>query len=71
MAEKIHQRIDEIKAADSVEFMIKNNIGRCHTLKQNREGLYAVDLVHPYRMIFRKINNELQIVKSEDILDYH
>lgn len=71
MAEKIHQRIDEIRASDSVEFMIANNIGRCHPLKLNREGQYAVDLVHPYRLIFIKLNEELKIVKIEDIRDYH
>ena len=49
MADKIHQRIDEIDAADTVEMMIKVHIGRCHSLTQNRKGQYAVDLVHPYR----------------------
>ena len=49
MADKIHQRIDEIDAADTVERMIKFHIGRCHSLTQNRKGQYAVDLVHPYR----------------------
>ena len=49
MADKIHQRIDEIDAADTVEMMIKFHIGRCHSLTQNRKGQYAVDLVHPYR----------------------
>lgn len=32
MALKIQQRIDEIKAADSVEMMLKYRIGRCHQL---------------------------------------
>ena len=49
MADKIHQRIDEIDAADTVEMMIKFDIGRCQWLTQNRKGQYAVDLVHPYR----------------------
>ena len=38
MADKIHQRIDEIDAADTVEMMIKFHIGRCHSLTQNRKG---------------------------------
>ena len=38
MAEIIHQRIDEITAADTVEMMIQFRIGRCHPLKQNRKG---------------------------------
>ena len=32
IAEKIHQRIDEITAADTVEMMVQFHIGRCHPL---------------------------------------
>ena len=32
MAEKIQQRITEIKASDSVEQMLQYHIGRCHLL---------------------------------------
>lgn len=36
IAEKIHQRIDELSAADSVEDMVKYHIGRCHSLNGDR-----------------------------------
>ena len=71
IADKIHQRIDEISAADTVEMMIKFHIGRCHTLKQNRKGQYAVDLIHPYRLVFRKSGDEIQIANILEIVDYH
>ena len=71
MAEKIHQRIDEITAADNVEMMIKFHIGRCHPLKHDRKGQYAVDLVHPYRLVFEKHGNSIQIVHILEIIDYH
>lgn len=71
MADKIHQRIDEISAADTVEIMIQFHIGRCHPLSQNRKGQYAVDLVHPYRLIFEKSGNDIQIAKIMEIVDYH
>ena len=61
MAEKIHQRIDEIDASDTVEEMVQFHIGRCHLLKGNRKGQYAMDLVHPYRLVFEKIGNEIII----------
>ena len=32
MADKIHQRVDEIGAADTVEMMMQFHIGRCHPL---------------------------------------
>ena len=71
MAELIHQRIGEITAADTVEFMIQFKIGRCHALQGTRKGEYAVDLVHPYRLIFTKRGNEIQIARIMEIVDYH
>ena len=71
MSELIHQRIDEIAAADSVEMMVKFHIGRCHPLKQNRKGQYAVDLVHPYRLVFEKNGSEIRIAHILEITDYH
>ena len=71
MAEKIHHRIDEIVAADTVEMMMQFHIGRCHPLTQNRKGQYAVDLIHPYRLVFEKNGGEIQIAKILEIVDYH
>lgn len=71
MAEKIQMRVDEIKAADTVEEMIRFRIGRCHPLTNNRKGQYAVDLVHPYRLVFEKHGNDVQIAHIMEIVDYH
>ena len=71
MADKIHQRIDEIDAADTVEMMVQFHIGRCHPLTQNRRGQYAMDLVHPYRLVFEKNGDEIQIANILEIVDYH
>ena len=71
MAEKIDMRIGEIAAADSVEMMIKFHIGRCHALIHNRKGQYAVDLVHPYRLVFEKTGETIQIANIIEIVDYH
>ena len=71
MAEKIHQRIDEIDASETVEEMIQFHIGRCHQLNGNRKGQYAMDLIHPQRLIFEKRGNEIQIVNVLEITDYH
>lgn len=71
MAEKIQQRIDQIRAADSIEMMIQFKIGRCHPLHQNRKNQYAVDLVHPQRLVFEKLGNEIQIAYIVEIVDYH
>lgn len=71
MAEKIHHRIDQIRAADNVEQMIQFGIGRCHPLHQNRKNQYAMDLVQPMRLIFEKSGNEIQIANIIEITDYH
>lgn len=51
--------------------MVQFHIGRCHPLKGNRKGQYAMDLVHPYRLVFEKIGNEIQIANVMEIVDYH
>ena len=71
MADKIHQRIDELHAADTVEMMIQWHIGRCHPLTQNRKGQYAMDLIHPFRLVFEKKGEEIQIANILEIVDYH
>lgn len=71
MAAKIQMRIDQIRAADSVEMMIQYRIGRCHSLHQNRKNQYAVGLVHPQRLVFEKKGTEIQIANIIEIVDYH
>ena len=71
IAVKIHQRIGEIQAADSVESLIQFSIGGCHALTGNRAGQYAMTLVQPYRLVFIKDNNGTVCVKIVEIVDYH
>lgn len=71
MAAKIFQRINEIGSADSVDMLLQFSVGRCHPLKGNRNGEYAMDLVHPYRLVFEKKKDVLQIVRINSIEDYH
>lgn len=71
MTEKIHMRIDQIASADTIEMMIQYNIGRCHSLTNNRKGQYSMDLVHPYRLVFERQGEEIQIAHILEIVDYH
>ncbi len=71
IAEKIQLRIDQIMAIDSVEQMIKFKIGRCHPLQGDRKNQFAVDLIHPYRLVFEKKSKEIQVVTIVEITDYH
>ena len=71
MAEVIHTRIDQIASIDTVEMMIQYHIGRCHALHADRDGEYAVDLVHSYRLVFEKHGEDIQIAYIKEIVDYH
>jgi hypothetical protein len=71
MARKIHQRVDALSAADSIDMLVQYHIGRCHLLTGDREGQYAMDLVHPYRLIFIQVGDEIQIAEVQEIVDYH
>lgn len=72
MADLIHQRIQEIRAFDTVEELIQYGIGRCHPLKGNRQGQYALDLEQPHRLTFTVKHDIVQIAYIEEIVkDYH
>lgn len=53
---------------------------RLHQLQGKRADEYAVDLVHPYRLILRPLLDEnvtigelehITVVKIEEVTDYH
>ena len=76
MAKLIHQRVNEISSADSVEMLCQFSIGKCHQLEGNRTGQYAMNLVQPYRLVFERISIEeegrnIEIVRILSIEDYH
>jgi proteic killer suppression protein len=71
MALIIHQRVNEILAADSIDQLVQFSIGRCHRLKGNKKDLYAMDLIHPYRLILSKVGSSVCCTQIEAIEDYH
>lgn len=72
MAKKIHQRIDEIMAAEIVDILINGRIGKCHSLIGKRTGQYSMVLVQPKRLIFTVDKNEIvQIAEIVEVVDYH
>lgn len=65
---KIQQRINEILAAPTLADLNKLPPTRCHLLKGKRELQFAVDLVHPWRLIFKPLG-EKDIIFKNDVLD--
>lgn len=75
-SEKIFQRLQELSIVDTVDELITYRFGRCHALTGDRKGQYAMDLIHPYRLIFSITDDTVQIADVEtamieDITDYH
>ena len=71
MADIIAQRIVELRASETIEELLKDKIGRCHSLKGDRKGQYAMDLIHPQRLVFTVHKKQIQIAKIIEIVDYH
>ena len=55
---RLKRRLDDLRAADNLQVMMTLS-GRCHPLVGNRKGQWALDLDHPYRLIFELANDPL------------
>ncbi|MBW2195000.1 MAG: killer suppression protein [Deltaproteobacteria bacterium] len=56
-ARLIRRRLDEFKAANTLQDIATLPGPRCHELTGNRAGQLSVDLDHPYRLLFRPAND--------------
>ena len=78
------QKTLRVKAADTLEDLGKAPGARCHELTANLKGQLAVDLVHPYRLVFRPDHDPVPAKEDGglnwqavtrviiiDIVDYH
>ena len=52
MAGLIQQRLLDLSSAETLAVM-RTLPGRCHELRQNLQDHFAVDLVHPDRLVFK------------------
>ena len=60
----LRRRLDDLRAADALADISHLPPTRCHELKGDREGQLAINLKHPYRLIFEPANEP--IPKKED-----
>ena len=73
-AEKIMQRIQELESFNNLQELPKS--ARFHTLCGDRKNEFAVDLIHPYRLVFwadHKYDSYTNIegVIIVEVVDYH
>ncbi len=66
-ARKIKIRMSVLIAANNLDCVPKIKPDRCHELKNNRKGTFAVDLAHPFRLIFEPDMEELPILENDGI----
>ena len=82
--ELIRRRLDEFDAATELEMIRKLPGAGCHELTGNLKGKLAVNLDHPYRLIFEPANDpvpkkpdggldwtKVTAITVLEILDYH
>jgi plasmid maintenance system killer protein len=69
MAALIQQRLVDLAAAKTLEDM-RSLPGRCHELRENLDGLLAVDLVHPQRLLFEPADDPKPL-KEDGGLDWN
>jgi plasmid maintenance system killer protein len=80
----LRRRLDELSAAPSLETMRKLPGARCHELTGNLKGKLAVDLDHPYRLLFEPAHDpapckdhggldwtKVTAIAVLEIIDYH
>lgn len=58
-AKVLRRRLDEMRAVENLEELRSLPQVRCHELKGNRAGTLAVDVGHPYRLIFEPANDPI------------
>jgi len=68
-AKLIRLRLDELRAADTLNAIRYLPQARCHELKGNRAGELSVDLDHPFRLLFRPANEPIA-KKADGGLDW-
>mgnify|MGYP001019720515 FL=1 len=80
-ARKLIQRIGEFDAAVSLSDIANNPAARLHKLEGKRRQQYAVDLEHPFRLVFTPIVTgdaehihsleKIQVIRIEEVVNYH
>lgn len=77
------RRLDEMADSETLEILCRVH-PRCHPLTGDRAGQWAVDLEHPYRLVFEPADEPLPTLESGgldktkimsvrilDVEDYH
>lgn len=78
---KLTLRVNELRAATNLLDISKaSKVNGFHQLDGDRDGEFAVTLVHPHRLVFKPILtkeeqienlSEIKVLRIEEVIDYH
>jgi toxin HigB-1 len=71
IARKYIQRVGIIKTAKDIDELMLLPSLRCHPLKGDRQGQYAIKLSGFYRLIFTLKGNQMEIVCIEEVSKHY
>lgn len=71
VARKYIQRINIIKQAHDIDELLRLPGLRCHPLKGDRKGQYAVKLTGFHRLIFTLQGDALEIARIEEVSKHY
>lgn len=71
VARRYVQRINIIQQANDIDELMRLPGLRCHTLKGDRAGQFAVKLTGFYRLIFTLEGDSLTIVRIEEVSKHY
>ena len=66
-AKRIQQRLYELYAAETLADVSHLPPPRCHALVGDRAGQFAVDAVHPFRLIFEPAHDPTPITEDGSV----
>jgi len=66
-ARVIMRRMVVLNAAECLSDVPQKRPERCHALSGKRQGQYAVDVKHPYRIILQPANNPIPLFEDGSI----
>lgn len=71
VAKRYVMRVNIIKRSHDLEELQQQRTLRCHALKHDRKGQYAISLTGFYRLIFTLEGDSLSIVRIEEVSKHY
>ena len=71
VARKYVLRVNTIKAARDINELRSLPVLRCHPLKGDRQGQWAINLTGFYRLIFTLHGDELEMARIEEVSKHY